>query len=200
MTHALEFSLLSCVQRLCNVGQGAPSWAIHQKKRARDEKVPPSWEAQAPAQESTSAAAMDTAAAAATHSAAAAAPPQATSAAAAAIHLLWTCPMAPHPDESTWPSPMLSCTGSCAPMGQEALGAWTPSPMQTIHEEHVPNPGKYISGNLWNLNLRSEVLEQAGPLGSFMRHTTSMATQTSLVMYGQWPVRHLRDFARLPEP
>ena len=82
------------------------------------------------------------------------------------------------------PTPMASSMGCCSPVGQKAFGygAWTPSPMQTSHEDHVPHPGNYIPGNLWNLNLRSEVLEQAGPLGSFMRHTTSMAIPTSLVI------------------
>ena len=54
--------------------------------------------------------------------------------------------------------------------------------------------------NLWNLNLRREVLEQAGPLGSLMRHTTSVA-DPNIPRYartGQWPVCHLRDLNAFP--
>ena len=72
--------------------------------------------------------------------------------------------------------------------------------MQTIHEEHTPNPGQYITGNLWNLNLRPDILDQVGPLGSLTRHTASMASPNipRYVHTGQWPARRISDLLTAP--
>ena len=180
-----------CPRASCSVGQGAR----FARRSGQEMKRPPSRESQTPAQEATSTAAMDTSAPApgantaptAIAASAAAAPPQLTSSTAAAGSSSMEMPNGPPIlMNRRGPSPLLSSVGYCAPLGQEAFGdgafecgAWTPSPMQTIHEEHLPNPSK-----LWNSNLRSEVLEQAGPLGSFVRHTLpARPAQTSLVMF-----------------
>ena len=57
-----------------------------------------------------------------------------------------------------------------------AMGLCSPAPLQTIHEEHFLVPGQWTSGNLWNFPLRPEVLEDAGPLGSLTRRTTTLAS------------------------
>ena len=82
-------------------------------------------------------------------------------------------------------------------MAQEPYGYanWAPAPMKNIHEEHVLIPGQWISGNLWHLPLRHEVLEEAGPVGSLMRHTTTMASPSVLhcVQMGLFPPRNLAN-------
>ena len=172
-----------CPRARRNRGKGAPNWAIHEKKRARDERRAPSYEVQPPAQEATSTSAMDTSAAARESStptaaaAAAAAPPQATYSTSAASPTAMdasrrlTTPMSP-----PGPTPMAQSMGFSPMMAQEAYnyGSWLASATQTTHEEHVPEPGNFIPGNLWNLNFRTP-LEQAGPISSFVRHTNSMA-------------------------
>ena len=56
------------------------------------------------------------------------------------------------------------------------------------------------SGNLWNLPVRPEVLEQAGPLGSFMRHTTTMVSPNvpRYVSTGIFPERDWADLRAEP--
>ena len=88
-------------------------------------------------------------------------------------------------------------------MEQEAYnyGSWSPSAMQTIHEEQVAEMGNFILGSLWNPYLRTPALEQVGSVASFIRHTNSMASQNCLryARTGQWPVRNLRNLNTFPK-
>ena len=56
-------------------------------------------------------------------------------------------------------------------------------------QRHFPVPGHYVSGNLWNLDIPT-VSTNPGPMGSFMRHVTTMLSPTnpSYVTTRQWPV------------
>ena len=78
------------------------------------------------------------------------------------------------PGSSSMPYAMGCCSNMAQAQG--SFGEWAPPPINTIHEEHVPIPGQWISGNLWNLLLRPEVFEEAGPWGSLTRRTTTMAS------------------------
>ena len=62
------------------------------------------------------------------------------------------------------------------------------------------NPGQWISGNLWNLSLRSDQIEAHGPLGSFLRHTATIANPNvpHYVSSGRFPVRNLSDLRTEP--
>ena len=61
-------------------------------------------------------------------------------------------------------------------------------------------PDQWISGNLWNLPLRPEQLDEAGPLASFMRHVTTTASPNvpHYVSTGIFPVRDLADLSTEP--
>ena len=76
---------LLCPRARCNGGKGGPSWAVHEKKRVRDEKRTPCFEGHSAAAEATSTSAEDTSAAAA----AAAPPPQSTKCTPAAGHAIY---------------------------------------------------------------------------------------------------------------
>ena len=58
-------------------------------------------------------------------------------------------------------------------MGQEAFGFSNCAAFATQTIRDLPDPGQVIGGNLWNLNLRPNALEQAGQLEEFTKHTTT---------------------------
>ena len=194
-----------CPRARCNGGKGAPNWAVHEKQRARDEKRTPSSEGHPTTAVAASTTTMDASAAAADTSAAAAAaapPPQSTH--KQQVHLPWRLQVDHRsrwifPAQHRWRRPLASPHRWDKRPLALAIN-WSAEAMQTCHEEHIPDPGNFIGGNLWNLNLRAPALEQAGPVGSFIRHTTSMAIPNfpRYARTGQWPVRSLRDLNTFP--
>ena len=63
-----------------------------------------------------------------------------------------------------------------------------------------PSKPMRVSGNLWNLSLREKDIACQGPLGSFVRHTTSMYTPNvpHYVVTQKFPVKNLSDLRQEP--
>ena len=89
--------------------------------------------------------------------------------------LLCAAAAAMHPlPQSSSPSIFASSPTMRSPtMGRPSVPeehAWPA--MQEPRRIHMPVPGEYVSGNLWNLPLIER--DVPGPLGSPLRHTTTM--------------------------
>ena len=108
----------------------------------------------------------------------------------------------PPPPARLWPSKPTRLPGSrrmpfalgyFSSTSQEPC--WPPVPMRTIHQKHVRIAGQWISGKL-PLRPDSEVLEEAGPLGSLMQHTITMASP-NVLRYASTGFLPVRDLANL---
>ena len=102
-----------------------------------------------------------------------------------------TCSM--EPSKPTRPPPMMSCSSAHG-------DPWMPMPTQPIPEEHVPLPGQFVSGNLRSLSLSETDVACQGPLGSFLRHTTSMQSPNvpNYVLMQKFPVQNLSNLRQEP--
>ena len=52
------------------------------------------------------------------------------------------------------------------------------NPGRHPEQRHLPSPGNYVSGNLWNLDIPT-VSKNPGPMGSLTRHVTTMQSPTN---------------------
>ena len=106
---------------------------------------------------------------------------------------------------STPTTPWIGFTSS---MGREAFGfgTWTPQTMQTFMRSTCQMWATVATcgpRKLWKLNTRPPVLEQVGPVGSFIRHMVHANPMVSPNLprharTGHWPVRNFRDLNTFP--
>ena len=75
---------------------------------------------------------------------------------------------------------------------------WPPVEAQPESRLHVPMPGQYVSGNLWTLTC--EERDIPGPLGSFLRHTSSMLSPNlpTYTTVRKQPVYRVSDLRQEP--
>ena len=174
-----------CPRAQVNNGIARPHWARRETKQALDQHRTPDlrWDPQGnlppPAEQPP--APMETSDPAQQE----AAPEVTALLCAAAVAMHGPPPSTSHPTSSMRPPP-----AACPSVPEDR--EWT-------EQRHFPVPGRYVSGNLWNLDIPTLSINP-GPMGSLMRHVTTMLSPTnpSYVTTRQWPVPSINQLRTDP--